>query len=294
MNCRLTTCFLLGLLLVPCRRTSGQTVRQASNEEVPYSSTIPGRYCGPAAPECDAQVLAIEERNESKFRSTSLLAEITIQKFKKEGKKGYSPGADNSYQVEVEYGWKTKIRKIFAAENWKPIWWRFNLGGFVDMACLDPYHFDKLNYDLEFRGEETLLGRSYWVYHVASKPKTKNWHFEGTIWVSPSRLTIIRFKGAFQPMRTVRWLFLVEDFRFSFDSWRKETSPGTWVPDFTCTGVDAGSSDSIKPAFRGGIVYLDKDGGRSSAGSGKVCEMGAGGLPTWEIPHTHDPGITHR
>jgi hypothetical protein len=294
MSCRLSTCFLLALLLVPCRRTSSQTVGQTSNEEVLYPPTIPCRYCEPAAPDRSDQVMAVEEQNESIFRSTSPLAEIIIQKFNKDGKKRYAPGAVNSYQVVVEFGWKTKIRKIFTAEKWRRLWWRFNLGGFADMACLDPYHFDKLNYDFEFRGEETLLGQCYWVYHVTPKPMTKNWHFEGTIWVLPNRLTIIRFKGAFQPMHTVRWLFLVEDFRFSFDSWRKETVSGTWVPDFICTGVDVGSSDSIKPAFRGRIIYLDKYGGRSRAESGKVCEMAAGGLPAWEIPHARNPGVTHR
>jgi hypothetical protein len=95
-------------------------------------------------------------------------------------------------------------------------------------------------------------------------------------------------------MHTVRMPFLVEDFRFSFDSWRKETGSGTWVPDFTCTGVDVGSSDFIKPAFRGRIVYLDRDGEGSSAESGKVCEMGVGGLPTWQIPRAHNPEITHQ
>jgi hypothetical protein len=267
---------------------------QTSNQQMPYPTTIQRSYCDLAVRDCVAQVMVIEAQNESMFRSTPRSAKITIQKFKKEGNKRYSPGAANCYQVVVEYGRKTKIRKIFAAENWRRIWWRFDLGGFLEMAPLDPYHFDKLNYDLEFRGEEVLLGWSSWVYHVTPRPKSKNWHFEGTIWVLPNRLTIIRFEGAFQPIHTVRRPFLVEDFRFSFDSWRKETGSGSWVPDFTCTGVDVGSSDFVKPAFRARIVYLDGDGERTSAESGKACEMGAGGLPTEEIPRTHNPGISHR
>jgi hypothetical protein len=173
MDCPLPTCFLLGLLLVPCRRTPGQTVEQTSSQQMLYPTTIQRSYCDLAVRDCVAQVMVIEEQNESIFRSKPRSAKITIQQFKKEGKKGYLSGATNCYQVVVEYGRKTKIRKIFAAENWRRIWWRFNLGGFLEMASLDPYHFDKLNYDLKFQGEEVLLGRSSWVYHVSSRPKSK-------------------------------------------------------------------------------------------------------------------------
>jgi hypothetical protein len=106
------------------------------------------------------------------------------------------------------------------------------------MGFLDPYHFNKMNYQLEFLGEENLPGTRCWVYRVTPKDHSKSWHFEGTIWVLAKDLTIIRFQGAFHPMRKIHWRFLAEDFWFSFDSWRKEIRPCAWAPDYTCTGVE--------------------------------------------------------
>jgi len=145
---------------------------------------------------------------------------------------------------------------------------------------VDPYQFNGTNYELHYSGEGMLLGRRCWVYGVPPKKHAKDGHFAGTIWVLPEKLTIIRTKGAYQPMRKIHWPFLVEDHWFSFDSWRKEISPGKWVPDFTCPRVDVAASDFTKPAFQGRIRYVNGGEDKPSAASEGACGMGLVQFPT--------------
>ena len=151
------------------------------------------------------------------------------------------------------------------------------------MCFLDPDHFDGSNYELQYSGDENLLGRPCWVYRVMPKHHAKGWHFEGIIWVLPKELTIIRSEGAFHPMHKIHWPIPVEDYWFHFDSWRGEISPGIWVPDFTCTGVDVPKRDFFEPAFRARIQYFDGKAGKPSASSENVCGMELGHFPAKAI-----------
>jgi len=283
VNRRLLLCFLLGLILLEGSRASCQTEGDPSTTQAMAAvpSVIPP--CRPEVKEYTDQIMTREKQLESLIRLSLLYAEITIQKLKGAGQNPYSPDAVNFYRDVVTLRKKAKLRKIFEKINWRSLWWRFNLGGFVEMGFLDPYNFDKSNYRLEYRGEVTLLGHPCWVYRVTPTDHSKGWHFDGTIWVLPEALTIIRFQGKHYPTRRIHWPFLVEDFWFSFDSWRKEISPGIWMPDFTCTGVDVAKKDSFEPAFRARILYSSEDEGKPSASSENACRMELGNFRAKEI-----------
>lgn len=278
MDRRLLIRLLLGLSLLAGGRPSCQTTVDPSPK--PESPSMPSAInpCEPEAQECKDQIMARERFKELALRSQQLEERIVIQKLKKIGKNRYAPGAVNFYRGEVTFGKKTRFRKIFEKVNWKSSFWRFYLPGFAEMCFLDPDHFDGLNYDLDFSGDETLLGRRCRVYRVKPKKPAKGWRFQGTIWVLPDDLAIVRADGAFQPMRKIRLFFLVEDYRFSFDSWRKEISAGNWVPDYTCTGTDVAKSDFTNPAFRARITFNGKK-DNPSARSETACGIGLSQFP---------------
>jgi hypothetical protein len=127
---------------------------------------------------------------------------------------------------------------------------------------------------------------------VTYKEHAKGWHFDGTIWVLPKELTIIRFEGAFHPMHKILWFFLVEDYWFYFNSRRREISPGIWVPDFTCTDVDVAKRDPFEPAFRARIQYFDGTEGRPCVTSENVCGMELGRFLGKGIEQDGDSGAS--
>jgi hypothetical protein len=223
--------------------------------------------------------MAREMLKESVFYTLPFEEQIVIQKFRKAGKNAYVPDAVNFYQGEGTFGKEPQFRQQVHIVNWSRLFWEFNLRGFAEMCLVDPDHFDSWNYDLQYSGEEMMLGRRCWVYRVKFKKHAKGWHFEGKIWVFPRDLAIIRFEGAFHPMRKILW-FLVEDHWFWFESWRKETRPGNWVPDYTCTGVDVAASDFTNPAFSARITFINRGGDKPSAASQIACGMGLVQFPT--------------
>jgi hypothetical protein len=294
MNRRLSIRFLLGLILLEGRQVSCQTERDASTKLPSQSVPSVISSCKPDSKECKDEIEAHERQEESVILSEQVGVEIVLQKLKREANNSSVPDAVNYYKGVVTFGKKTKFRKTFTQLKWKAFLWRFDLRGFAAMCFLDPEHFDGLNYELKLSGEEMLLGRRCWVYRVTSKEHSKGWHFEGTIWVLPDDLTIIRFKGAFHPMRKVLWVFLVEDNWFSFDSWRKEILPGKWVPDFTCTGVDVAESDFTKPAFQGRITFVNGGEDKPSAASENACELEGSQFPMCTMQPGPNSGSTRQ
>ena len=223
--------------------------------------------------------MAHEEQWELVTLSGALEMQVVLQEIEKVGNNLPVPGAINVYQGEATFGKKAKFHKTYEHTGWRRLMWNFDLRGFAEMCFLNPYQLDRTNYELKFSGEEMLLRRRCWVYRVKPKEHSKGWHFEGTIWVLPDDLTIIRFEGAFHPMRKILWLFLVEDNWFCFDSWRKEVLPAVWVPDITCTGVDLAGSDFIRPAFHARITFFNGDGDKPSAASENACKIEGRQLP---------------
>jgi hypothetical protein len=69
---------------------------------------------------------------------------------------------------------------------------------------------------------------------------------------------------------------LAERFIFSFDSWQKESAPGDWDMDFTCTKVDSAESDFTNLLFAGASLYLSHEGGPTSSLSENACGMDLG------------------
>jgi hypothetical protein len=273
MNRRLSIRFLLGLILLEGRQVSCQTERDTSTKLPSQSVPSVISRCKPDSKECKDEIEAHEGRWELVTLSGALEMQVVLQEIRKGGNNLPVPDAINLYQGEATFGKKAKFHKTYEHVSWRRFLWKFDLRGFAEMCFLDPYQFDGANYELKFSGEEMLLGRRCWVYRVKSKEHSKGWHFEGTIWVLPDDLTIIRFEGAVHPMRKVLWFFLVEDYWFCFDSWRKEISPGKWVPDFACTGVDVAGSDITKPAFKGRITFVNGGEDKPSAASKNACEM---------------------
>ena len=250
---RLMIRLLLGLSLLEGGRVSCQTAGDPSTKVASPSEIYP---CEPGTQECKAQITAREMLNESVLCSLPFEEQIVIQKLKKVGKNAYVPDAVNFYRGEVTFGKEPQFRQQFRIVNWSRLFWQFNLRGFAEMCFIDPHHFDSWTYDLRYSGDEMMLGRRCWVYRVTPKKYAKGWHFDGKIWVFPRDLAIIRFQGAFYPMHKILWLFLVEDYWFSFDSWRKETRQGNWVPDYTCTGVGLAASDFTKPPLVRELLLL--------------------------------------
>lgn len=173
MNQRLLIRFLLGLSLLTGGRPSCQTSGDSSPKPVPPPIPSAINPCEPEAQECKDQIMARERLKELALRSQLFEERIVIQKLKKIGKNLYAPGAANFYRGEVTFGKKTRFRKIFEKVNWRSSFWHFYLPGFAEMCFLDPDYFDSLNYDLEFSGDETLLGRRCRVYRVKPKKPTK-------------------------------------------------------------------------------------------------------------------------
>jgi hypothetical protein len=244
--------------------------------------------------DCAEQIMAREERLESIIRSGSFYVEVAIQRLSKAGHNRSAAGAVNFYRGVVTFGKKTKIHRISENINWRFFWWRFDLGGFAEMCFLDPYHFDKLDYELKYFGEETLLGRFCWIFQVRFIDNSKGWHFGGTIWVLQEDLTIIRSKGAFHPLHRIHGPIPVDDYWFSFDSWRKEVSPGIWMPDFTCTSVDVTKRDPFEPAFRARIQYFDRVREAPGAISDNSCGMESGHSPRKELEPDNNSGANPR
>jgi hypothetical protein len=279
MNRRLLIRFLLGLSQLAGDRVCCQTGEEALTELVAQSAQSEKFRPKPDAKESKEQIMAHEEQWELVTLSGALEMQVVLQEIKKVGNNLPVPGAINVYQGEATFGKKAKFHKTYEHTGWRRLMWNFDLRGFAEMCFLNPYQLDRTNYELKFSGEEMLLRRRCWVYRVKPKEHSKGWHFEGTIWVLPDDLTIIRFEGAFHPMRKILWLFLVEDNWFCFDSWRKEVLPAVWVPDITCTGVDLAGSDFIRPAFHARITFFNGDGDKPSAASENACKIEGRQLP---------------
>lgn len=294
MNRRLLIRFLLGLMLLAGDRVCCQTGEEVLAKLVTQSIQSENFRPKPDAKESIEQIMAHENQWELLIRPAPIEMEVVLQEIKKGGNNLPVPDAINFYQGEATFGKKPKFHKTFEHVSWRPFFWRFDLRGFVEMSFLDPYQFDGTNYELQYHGDKTLVGRRCWVYRAIPRKHARGWHFEGTIWVLPDDLTIIRFKGAFHPMRKILWFFLVEDNWFCFDSWRKEISPGKWVPDFTCTGVDVSGSDFTKPAFQGRITFVNGDGDTPSAASENACQMEGGQFPTGGLRPEPSSGSSRR
>jgi hypothetical protein len=248
--------FALVLTLLDAGRVHCQTTETGSPMPAPQLVTSLISVPDPEAPDSKNRIMAQERELKIVFRSKSHGEEITIQELKRGVQNLAIPGPANFCEGEVSFGTKPRFQLRTKMANWRPFRWRFDLRGFAEMCCMDPFEFNGTNYELKYRGAETLLGKLCSVYLVKPKEHAKGWHFEGTIWVLPDRLAIVRAKGSFHPIRKILWYFPVEDHLYRFDSWRKEISPGSWVPGFTCTGVSVSESDFMNPAFHGRIVYF--------------------------------------
>jgi hypothetical protein len=263
----------LALTLLGGGRLSCQAREKTSTMIASLLVTSLTPACDPFVQECKDRIMAQERELEIVFRSRSHDQEITIQELKKGAQNLPVPGAVNFYEGEVSFGTKPRFQKRTKIVNWRPFLSEFDLRGFVEMCCLDPFEFNGTKYELEYRGDEMLLGRFCWNYRVKLKEHAKGWHFAGTIWVLPDSLAIVRAEGAFYPMRKILWYFPMEDHWFNFDSWRKEVSLGNWVPDFTCPGVDVPVSDFANPAFRGRIIFHYGTETQPSAAAEHACGM---------------------
>ena len=272
--------FSLALTLLDGGRVSCQTTETASTMAASQFVTSLTPACDPVAQECKDRITAQEREWEIVFRSSSHDEEITIQKLRKIAQNLSTPGVVNFYEGEASFGTKPRFHKRTKIVNWRPFLSGFDLRGFAEMCCVDPFEFNPTNYGLQYAGGKMLLGRLCLVYQVTLNKHGKGRHFTGTIWVLPDSLRIIRAEGAFHPMRKILWFFPVEDHWFNFDSWRKEISPGKWVPDFTCTGVAVAVSDFTNPAFRARIIFSYGTGNQPSRASEYACGMESFRFPT--------------
>jgi hypothetical protein len=94
-------------------------------------------------------------------------------------------------------------------------------------------------------------------------------------------------------MHKILW-FLVEDRWYCFDSWRKEISPGKWVPDYTCTRVDDAASDFTQPAFQARIRYVNGSKDKPIAASEGACGMGLVQFPARAMQPEANSGVNHK
>jgi hypothetical protein len=287
-------CYALALTLLNGGQVSCQIKEKTSTviEALFVTSLTPA--CDPDVQECKDRIMAQERESEIVFRSSPYDLEITIQELKQGAQKLPVPGAVNFYDGEASFGPKPRFQKRTKVVNWRPFLSEFELRGFAEMCCLDPLEFNGTNYELEYLRDEMLLGRYCWTYRVKPKENAKGWHFAGTIWVLPDSLAIVVAEGAFHPMRKNLWLFPAEDHWFSFDSWRKEISPGNWVPDFTCTGVAVPVSDFTNPAFSGQIVFHHGTETQPSAAAEHACGMESVPFPTHSMQPRPGTGQIHK
>jgi len=258
------------LTLLDAGRVPCQTTQKVQSSESPLVTSL-STACDPVAQDCKEQVIALEVKWELAFRSRPHDEEITIQELKKAAQNLPVPGAVNFYEGKASFGTKPRFKKRAKIGHWKPFMSGFDLRGFVEMCCLDPLMLNGRSYELEYDRDEMLLERPCRVYRVKPKEPSKGRYFAGTIWVLRESLAIVRANGGFYPLRKTH--FPVEDHWFIFDTWRKEISPGNWVPDFTCTGVSFAESDFTNPAFQARIIYHYGMGTQPNAASGYACGM---------------------
>lgn len=263
----------LALTLLGAGPVSAWTSQNAPTTSAFQLVTSLTAACGPRVQECKARIIAQEREKGIDFGSSSRDAEITIQELKKGKQNLPVPGAVNFYEGEASFGRKPKFRKLMKIIHWRPFLSAFDLRGFVGMCCLGLFGLNGTIYELEYEGNEMVFGRLCWVYQAQPKGSTKRRHFEGTIWVLPNSLAIVRDEGAFYPMRKIVWYCLVGDHWFKFDSLRKEISPGNWAPDFTCTGVPVRESDFTNRAFQARIIFLYGSETDPNAAAQHACGM---------------------
>jgi hypothetical protein len=105
--------------------------------------------------------------------------------------------------------------------DWQP-------DGFVQMIYLDRSNFDRQHYQFRYRGRDFLGEIRCYVFDVIPTKDAGKGRFEGRIWVEDRDFTIIRFNGAYVPVRKLRFL----NFVAHFDSWRVNAQPGLWLPAY--------------------------------------------------------------
>jgi hypothetical protein len=286
--------FSLALTLLDGGRASCQTTEAASTMAASQFVTSLTPACDPVVQECKDRITAQEGEWEIDSLSSSHDQEITIQELKKSALNLPVPGAANFYDGEASFGTKPRFQKRTEVVNWSPFLSRFDLRGFVGMCCLGLFGLNGTKYELDYGGNEMLLGKLCWVYRAKPKQPARGRHFAGTIWVLPDSLAIARAEGAFYPMRKTLWYFPVEDHWFTFDSWRKEISPGKWVPDFTCTGVAVTVSDFTNPAFRGRTIFRYGTGTKPSEAAENACGMESVLFPTQSMQPRPGTGQIHK
>ncbi len=198
----------------------------------------------------EIQIMSLERSGVAQIRTSKLGVEIDSQRLPKDLKPGSRGGATNVYRGVVDWKGKKEFRVNYKERQWRYPFWSEHPEGYVDMAFLDPDHFDTDHYALFPLPGSCSAEFPCQNYQICPKARTGSWNFVGVIGVSVHDSRILRICGAYHPLHRERLFHLREDFNFPFDSRRKEIRPGVLVPDVIFTGVDSRDSDFIKPTIK--------------------------------------------
>jgi hypothetical protein len=176
------------------------------------------------------------EQDEMKaFARYRPVVETYVQQLEPDKLMGELPVHDEYYLGQADLSQGISVRSMLPKTSG-----RFNLlgftgsgadgqpDGFVQMIYLDRNGFDRDHYEFRYRGRDFLGEIRCYVFDVVPIKDTGKDRFEGRIWVEDRDFTIIRFNGAYVPLRKLPFLNFVPH----FDSWRVNAQPDLWLPAY--------------------------------------------------------------
>lgn len=185
----------------------------------------------PPTPEQVDRMVAREKEEAKTVAQYKPIIETYIQEMRFDKTLGAVPKADYYFLGQADSRSRLKVRSLLYSEkkgNWM---WTYDPAGFLQMAFPDRAEFDKVHYRFDYIRQEFLGDVRCYVFDVQPTRKTRRARFVGLIWVEDQDMTIVRFKGIYEPEVHIS-KSLQEEYYLHFDSWRTNVQPGLWLPTY--------------------------------------------------------------
>lgn len=223
-----TRCITLGFFAASLC-SAGQTPsnprgigRSSTNETVPQA---------PPTPEQVDRMLAREKDEAKTVAQYKPIIETYIQEMRFDKTLGAVPKTDYYFLGQADSRSRLKVHSLLYSEKKGDWMWTYDPAGFLQMAFPDRAEFDKVHYRFDFKRREFLGDVRCYVFDAQPTRKTRRARFVGRIWVEDQDMTIVRFKGIYEPEVHLSKL-LQEEYYLHFDSWRTNVKPGLWLPTY--------------------------------------------------------------
>lgn len=185
----------------------------------------------PPTPEQVDRMLAGEKEEAKIIAQYKPIIETYIQEMRFDKTLGMVPKTDYYFLGQADSRSRLKVHSLLYSEkkgNWM---WTYDPAGFLQMAFPDRAEFDKVHYRFDYIRREFLGDVRCYVFDVWPTSKKRQARFVGRIWVEDQDMTIVRFKGIYEPEVHLS-KSLQEEYYLHFDSWRTNVKPGLWLPAY--------------------------------------------------------------